>query len=401
MKKESPQPSKSKPDIRPGFFETLWKNVRFWNGLLVVVVLFYCVMLTLRTLNRGNDFMVYHEVARRFWSGVRPYDIETYGNLVFKYPPWVLPVFLPFGFLPLFYAKLAWGFVQSFSLISIVRVMRNRFRCSAKTQIFCLLAFFGVLGLQGMLGQISLPMLALVLWIDPFSARPVWVSFQVWALSAKIFSLFPMLAIFLARKDRLKWAFGSLGVFLVFSLPLYFGPYEHHSRWLREDWVKACFSGVENKARGLVEFTNREAQGLPSMVFRLFRLDQENRELVIGVVLVSLVAVAAFWFWRSRRLPDSARWLGWLALTPVIQPLGWIHFFIFAYPFSAWALEQEKQRAIPKRVYGVMFFILLAVAVTQKTLGQGLGGNLETISIKSIGVLWLVWLATSRRSSTR
>ncbi len=370
------------------------KNEKWGRLALGVVVLAYGVMMIGRTLTRGTDFLVFEEVARRFWSGVRPYDIETYGNLVFKYPPWILPAFFPFGWLDLKTSKLVWGVIQALSLAFLVKRMRRDTGAHPWTQVVVLLFYFGVFGLQGMLGQISLPLIALVIACRPLGSRLRTALILTWALTAKIFSVFPLLFLVWKRKDRLKLILGSFAIFYTLSLPIYFVSYERHYKWMKDEWIKACFSGVENKARGLVEFTNREAQGLPSLFFRQFYLDQENRWVVIGVVFGCLVVVAAFWAWLSRRLDFRTQWYGWLALLPVVQPLGWIHFFVFAYPLSILVLTRALQSRDRAKVAWTVFAIILIAAVTEKSFGKSFGGFLESWSVKSLGVLLLAYLST-------
>jgi hypothetical protein len=360
---------------------------------LIAVVLYYCAMMTGRTLSRGTDFMVFYDVASRFWDGIRPYDIEAYGNLVFKYPPWILPAFLPFGFFEAKVAKFLWGVVQSISLIFVVHRFSKEDRVPDGLQAFTLLLFFGVFGLQGMLGQISLPLLALALACRPLSERLKPGVLLAWGLSAKIFSVFPLIFVLWKRRDRWRWLFASIAAFVALSLPMCLVSYASDPVRMVKEWVIACFSGVENKSRGLVEFTNREAQGLPSLFFRQFEWDQENRWLVITLVIGCFITVALLWAVLSKRLDERTQWYGWLALMPVVQPLGWIHFFVFAYPLAISILSREwsARRRLPFATAALA--VVLIAAVTEKSFGKGFGGFLESWSVKSIGVLLLAWVS--------
>ena len=98
---------------RPGRDRSGLLRARAEFGALVAIVAWLAIVLIARTVERGDDFQVFYRVAQRFWDGVRPYDQITYGNMVFKYPPWILPFFLPFGFLDLATAKMIWGLPAS------------------------------------------------------------------------------------------------------------------------------------------------------------------------------------------------------------------------------------------------------------------------------------------------
>jgi hypothetical protein len=50
---------------------------------------------------QGQDFEVFWRSARALFTGVSVYDVARDGAMVFKYPPWVVPFFLPFAVFPL------------------------------------------------------------------------------------------------------------------------------------------------------------------------------------------------------------------------------------------------------------------------------------------------------------
>jgi len=112
----------------------------------------------------------------------------------------------------------------------------------------------------------------------------------------------------------------------------------------------------------------------------------------------SFFGVGLFWSWLSKKTDEKTRWLGWLALMPVVQPLGWMHFFIFAYPLSVFTLQNARSsKRIRFQVVVVVMLSCIAV-FTEKTLGHSLGGFLEAWSIKSLGVIGLVVLGSRIRN---
>jgi hypothetical protein len=374
-------------------------------GALIVVVAILSGVLIGRTISRGDDFLVFYRVALRFWDGVRPYDQITYGNMVFKYPPWILPLFLPFGFLDLLTAKVIWGTVQAGSLVAVVlrlhRGMGKLPPVRPEIQVVGLLSLFALFGSHGMTGQITLPVLALALWIDPVRDRFLKFFVLTWALSAKVTSLFPLAHAW--RRRRLAFALaGCFALFLALSLPIYVKSYDKHSKAMRIEWIQAMFSGTEDLNSVRIGFTTREVQGLPSLLLRKGGLDEKDPVHVLGAIAFSALFLGGLWLWLSRNLSYHAQWLGWLALLPAVQPLAWFHVFLFAYPALVFAAELAAQRGDVRRLGGLFFCALLMGAMTAKTLGV-VGAELEFWSVKlwgTVGVLSVFFRLVDVHSST-
>lgn len=367
-------------------------------GLLGAVVAFLGTILVLRTLSRGDDFQVFHGVAQRFWDGVRPYDTVTFGNMVFKYPPWILPFFLPFGFLDLETAKILWGLVEVASLVAIVVRIHGGVRGTAGglpgvrpwIQSLFLLILFGLFGSHGMTGQITLLVLALAVWGDPVRSSFRRFFFLVVALSAKMTSLFPLIYGWRRKKLAASLA-GVVGICVVLSLPIYFKSYDRKYGAMRQEWVQAMFSGTQDVNAVRIGFTTREVQGLPSLILRKGKLDENEPRHVLLAIAFSVILIGGGWFFASRRLPPEAQWFGWLALMPAVQPLAWFHVFLFAYPVLVIGAERAIRR---KRMLDFWIFFACVVAVggiTAKTLGAT-GLALEHWSIKLWGTLGAVAL---------
>lgn len=360
-----------------------------------------CTVLISRTLSRGDDFQVFFRVAQRFWDGVRPYDQITYGNMVFKYPPWILPAFLPFGFFNLWVAKLLWGLVEAASLLAIAvkthRGVGTLPKVRPWVQALFLLTLFGLFGSHGMTGQITLTALAIALWVDPVRGSFGRFFLLAWALSSKMTSLFPMLHALAANPRRKRLVLSTVGVaalFIVLSLPVYYRSYNRHYGSMRDEWSKAMFSGTEDVNSVRIGFTTREVQGLPSFLLRKTGLEEKNSSHVLFAIAFSALFLGGVWFWFSRGLSASAQWIGWLALLPAVQPLAWFHVFLFTYPLLVIGAESALQSRSHRRFWGFLGAALLIGAVTVKTLGA-FGMELEMASIKLWGSLLALGLFRS------
>ncbi len=374
------------------------QSPRIALGLLGAVVAFLGTILVLRTLSRGDDFQVFHGVAQRFWDGVRPYDTVTFGNMVFKYPPWILPFFLPFGFLDLETAKIFWGLVEVASLVAIVVRIHGGVRGTSGglpgvrpwIQSLFLLILFGLFGSHGMTGQITLLVLALAVWADPVRSSFRRFFFLVVALSAKMTSLFPLVYAWRRKKLAASVA-GVVAICVLLSLPIYFRSYDRKYGAMRQEWVQAMFSGTQDVNSVRIGFTTREVQGLPSLILRKGKLDENEPRHVLLAIAFSVLLIGGGWIFASRRLPPEAQWFGWIALLPTVQPLAWFHVFLFAYPVLAIGAERAIRR---RRTLDFWLYFACVVAVggiTAKTLGPT-GLALEHWSIKLWGTLGAVAL---------
>jgi hypothetical protein len=307
-KKKSKSSGLPTTEPREGFFVGRRELI-----LLVAVVVWFAVMLIARTYSRGDDFIVFHKVAQRFWDGVRPYDQVTYGNMVFKYPPWILPFFLPFGFLDLETAKVIWGLVEAGSLVAIVvrlhRGVGGFPGVRPGIQALFLLTLFALIGNHGMTGQITLLVLALAIWADPLRSSFRKFFFVTLALSAKVTTLFPIVHSF-RRRNFLSSALGVGILFVLLSLPIYFKSYERRYGLMREEWTSAMFSGTQDVNSVRIGFTTREVQGMPSLLLRKADLDEKQPVHVLFATLLSVVLIGGAWIWFSRRLPLGAQCSG-------------------------------------------------------------------------------------------
>ena len=305
--------------------------------------------------------------------------------MVFKYPPWILPVFIPFALFPLGVAKLLWALGE---LASIYWLGLWTYRAGARFWIVALtlVLFWGVWAVHAMDGQADLLFLVASLAGGAAFVR------TSWALSGKVFGLFAVVGLvfqnrsngdgkpsdpaYFVWRNGLSVVLGTVGVLILTGIVLIW-PKDVSPLAILRSWVDAARSGEGAFSREKIY--GRDNQGLPALIFRFVQVDFY---LVFGVC-----ALGAGLFWKriSKNLNQRLRWAGWLALSAAIHPLAWFHVFVFAYPLVVFSLEWGF-RSQRKLVLGLAILgTIMITMVTRKTLG-GVGETLELISIKAWGV---------------
>ena len=362
------------------------------RNLLFALIAFYSVLFVVRAVVRGDDFVVFYNVAKGFWSGVSPYSVEQYGNMVFKYPPWYLTAFLPFSLLPKVAAQVLWGLLEALGLCFTVHCLRKKFKIDDGVLLLVFLLSAGLMINQARAAQLSILFLAAA-FLSKQSYKS-WL-FTTFLFSSKLLTLFPFLGESLSRGFFKKSSVLAL-VFVVFSLPVLIVIYDGDGAMLVHDWLKAMFDSgsMAKQGVGVVSFVSREAQGFPSLVLRLFDLN-ESFYPVIFSILASFAFLVAFGFLISKKLNPDDHWWVWLSLTPLLQPLAWFHFFLLVIPFVSFQLNRywQKKHKFDFCMFTALF--LLVTVVSEKTMGQ-FGHNLEMLSIKSWGVLLMLLYAVIR-----
>jgi alpha-1,2-mannosyltransferase len=365
---------------------------KIWITRSVLVLLFTvgAVALTRDTFENGHDFTVFWKGARAVLKGEGLYSLNRDGGMVFKYPPWILPFFFPFGLVPLGFAKLCWGLVEVFSLAAVVQWIRIHMRCQEIIWVGVLISYWGLWAVHALDGQVSLVILAIVLWawVPHVFERSWGRSFVIIvSLSTKIFTLFPLLQNRLSKK--LVWrVIGVLGVLLLFSVPALVAQPTGSLGLLLRDWMDAATSG--GALLSVEQIRGRYNPSLTSLILRLLNVPVNQPLADVGMACVLAILLGCGWRLGSRRLNPSEAWLGWLALAPVIHPLPWWHLFVFSFPLAVVSLDRAYQgyrQSGDLRVLGVAFFGVALICIsTEKVLGS-LGLFLEMACAKSWGVL--------------
>ncbi len=367
---------------------------------LRVITLFYALAITLNTAQNAPDFAVYWRTASFFWQGLPVYSIARDGIMPFKYPPWILPIFLPFGLLPLSIAKISWGILEASAFVYIIRWLQSRVRSSLL--ILSLIAFSGLWTVHAFDGQVSLILLAVGLaFFGKFGKNPLVL---IYALSIKILTLFPIIGVLDISVQRgelknvsvprtiLRWTGMAAVVLGLLSIPALKSHHYDLGEFLRQ-YRAVTSPGVDSSGSPRVTVRGDQAQGFVSMIFRVCDLDYRNSVLILVFSMVLALVLAAFWHCRASRLSMDFQWAGWLALTATLQPLAGFHTFVLAFPLAAMTLERTFAEKAKLRTGLCFFAILMITAFGQKTLGHA-GLVLQQLSVKSWGVLFCAFLAT-------
>lgn len=360
--------------------------------LCILTAIVIAILMTVNTAKNGPDFHVYWNSVRLMLQGDPLYSPARDGVMVFKYPPWIAPAFIPFALMPEAVAKALWGLVQAWSLLYVVKWLLVTVRARAEVIATALVCFIGIFQVHAFNGQVSLPILALAIYMferhNRFSMRLK----MFWVLSTKVVSLFPLFGL---AREFLQWrmVLAVVALLVGLSLPPLLLSRAPASEVL-SDWIQSMGPGIDPATgQALITVKGREAQGLASAVFRVFDLPYDSSGLLIAVTGALVFALAIGWHYFSRRLSSEKKWAGWLALSVLVQPLAGFHAFALAFPLAVLALD-STWFALPA--------VLAVSAMTSKTLGD-FGAALEFVSIKSIGVLLLAGalILTNRKKSKR
>lgn len=364
-------------------------SLRLITRLLLGITFVYLVWTAFRW---SGDFMVYYRTAKFWWQGEPIYSVARDGIGAYKYPPWILPLFLPFAALPESLAKLAWALLSVGGVLWIFRSLKKRLwsRSSEILLIGCFLVTFNIWFRHFLDGQIPILVAALFLGFfeDRTLRRSSWKStLLVWAGSTKIFTLLPLPLVMDWRSPR-AWRNGAIAAASCLALGAGMGLRSGQSLLdLIQAWALALRQG--NEVFGWDAVYGRVNQGLPGFLVRLLNVRSMNGQIDALFFMLTAVPLGSAWWAASRKrgLHPFETGCGWLALVPVVLPLSWWHGFALAFPLAVLAVDRalaSKQA----RLVGLAVLALLALgAASQSTLGSTVGSTLEWISIKSWGVV--------------
>jgi hypothetical protein len=360
------------------------------RGCLFLLFTVAAIALTRDTLENGHDFTVFWKGAHSVLNGESLYSLSRDGGMIFKYPPWVLPFFIPFGLMSLSFAKLCWGLIEVLSLVAVVQWIRIHGRCSDATVVGVLISFWGLWAVHALDGQVALVMLAVALWAwvpNSFERSRVRGLILVFALSTKIFTLFPLMQNRFSTK-LVGRVLGIVGILLLFSVPALLAEHSSNPALLFSNWMEAATSGgallTTEQIRG------RYNPSLTSLTLRLLHVSANQPWADVGIASAWAIVLGVIWKYASQRMPPREAWLGWLALAPVIHPLPWWHLFVFSFPLAVVSLDRAFKEWRHNQSTRVAAIALLGVALicasTEKLLGRP-GLFLEMACAKSWGVL--------------
>jgi hypothetical protein len=340
------------------------------------------VALVRDTYYQGQDFEVFWRVSREVMLGKAVYDPVRDGAMVFKYPPWILPAFLPFTAMSLGAAKWTWGGIELLSL-GVVVVWSLRKIKSYFLLLPAIAAFWGIWAVHALDGQVTLVLLALVLIASSIERAGLRLGLAAWALSTKIFGMISMPGVFHDRREFKKLLIPGL-VLLWLSVPALLVTPHHSPVRLVKTWAQAAASG--GTAFGAEKVRGRENQGLPAAALRLAKVPAEKTGADLLAFALIALALGSVWILVSRPLEREEKLVGWLALGAIAHPLAWFHQFVLVFPLAIVSLDRAwRSRRWLSLTMSILGIALIGL-VTRRTMGN-LGACLESLSVKSWGTI--------------
>jgi hypothetical protein len=334
------------------------------------------------------DFTVYWN-ATHAWllSANSPYQYGSGGGgLVYKYPPWTIPYFVPFAVFPLSAAKILWAGLEYACLIYVVKWVMD-FGVSKTVAFAVALCFWFIWQAHFWAGQVSLPLLALALWS---LKRPLRSSSALLLVlfSAKVFSLVGLAGIWKRYRDprTLAWC----AALVLFPLAGVLGVMRWHGLsgdpiLLLRQWVQSAASGDKDLGativRGLLN------HGFNAGVLRWLKTDLNDRYAEFLAFFGWVAFFSPLWHHFSKKMSESEKTLGWIGVATIAHPLAWDHTFVLVYPLCAVAMSRALDSG---RRLAIFFAVLGPVCIgvfLPNIIGNALAHPLEYFSIKSWGVV--------------
>jgi hypothetical protein len=325
-------------------------------GLIAAVVIF---RLFDGAWRESWDFFVYWKAAQSWVQyGKSPFEFSSADKgFVFKYPPWVLPLFFPFGFLSLSVSKLLWAVLELGCVGYIVRWVLDRGVSRVAAGVTWVI-FWRVWREHFDAGQLALPMLAAALAWERNRESLLGSAGMVILFSSKVFSSNTLLG---AWRELLRPK--VIGVTLCLSFVGFFwvwGGLMLHGNTLSPEqllgaWLHAATSGGAELGEATVRGIRNK--GFTAALLRAFHVGPKLAHADALIWAILTLVLASGWSVVARSLEFCEQWAGWLALGVVVHPLAWDHSYVLAYPLCAfafhWALRSRNRWWIGCSVLGM------------------------------------------------
>jgi len=334
------------------------------------------------------DFHVYWKAAQAWvGQGVSPYlyDASDRG-FVFKYPPWILPFFLPFGFLSNEVSKLLWAAIELFCLFYSVRRLVT-FGVSPKAAILSAALFWWIWLGHIYSGQFTMILMASALWAMPGKSSSGKLALLGVIFTTKVFSLVTLLG---RAREYFRWKPIAAGIGLLIGLhAIVYAVFALHGHWvapgeLYHQWMQAASSGGQELGTYVVR--GQMNHGFTAGILRAFHVDAKSTTVDYEVALALAAFFSLLWGWTSQRLSSLETWVGWLGVGLITHPLAWHHSFVMAYPLCAVSLDRAI-RSQDRRLVALSVLGICCIGIfIPNLLGMTLTTPLELVSIKSWGV---------------
>ena len=359
--------------------------------VLAAIVLFSLVFL-IRMKDEMADFEVNYKAGQRIRSGETLYRTAD-GHWQFKYLPFSAFLYVPLTLLPLALAKAVWFGLIVAASVSIIVISSKLIDYKYDTFLSPVLVTVLVMGRyffrEIQLGQINALitfLLVALIWLlarsQTAAAAAVGGALGGLATALKPYALvfFPYFAL------RKKWTALALGL-AVLSLAIF---------------APALSYGWKGNLIVLGEWRSSLAMSTPSLLssqdnvsligFLMKRTHDQSVSLVVyGIILAALGGLVLFLLHRGSRLSQSTVLDGFLflALIPLISPLGWDYTFLCAAPAVMLICRHyDKYRPFWK---GFLVFNFLIISLSLYDLmGRGLYAAFMSSSIITLDFLALV-----------
>jgi len=318
------------------------------------------------TVGQGTDFRVFWKAGAALLQGSPIYQLAQDGGMVFKYPPWIAPFFVPVGIFSFTVAKWIWGIFCVSCMAGIFSILTRKLKVRMTVWAPLAIFYWGLWVIHALDGQIIVPLLLLGLWQITREASPkdgLALATLPLTYSSKVFTLFPFLfcpARFFKRRV-IAW-----GVVLTIALSSVTAMRGFHGDFgqMFHDWREAATSGAKYLPEGHTR--GAKNQTLTSLACRWLSIPaNDTRDEVI--VALALFALAFFFFQkRMRGWSETDRFLVGLALTPAFHPLSWHHLHLWTFPLAACSLQrwvdQKSSRTVFRTawLFGSLFLITLS-----------------------------------------
>jgi hypothetical protein len=394
------------------------RRMRIKSKLKVHVIRAVLVLLALagaaRLVHAGYiysmDFAVYWR-AGQSWAGrgVSPYlySVADQG-FVFKYPPWILPVFFPLGFIPENASRLLWSAVELLCLGYSIRKL-IRLGIDVRVALVVTAMFWWVWLAHFYAGQFTLLLLAAALWVAPppvlgraEDPSPGKLAILAAAFSAKVFSMITLLG--LARAySRWRVVAAGLALFVGLHLAVFAVFWAHGTHIglfeLYHQWLQAADSGGQELGDRFIR--GQMNHGFTAGLLRAFHVDVRETSVDHRVALGLGVFFSALWWRLSRPLDALECWVGWLALGVIIHPLAWHSSFVLTFPLCAVSLDRAIRSKDRRWIFLSLLGICLIDILIPNVIGPDAVKPLELLSEKSWGVCCAAAALLCTRASAR
>ena len=339
------------------------------------------------------DFHVYWQAAHGLLTGLNPYAYTAADQgFVFKYPPWILPLFLPLGLLSFESARIAWFGIELVCIGYTIRWCIHQ-GVARRLAIFVAFLFWWMLQAHISAGQFTIVLLATALWaVDGKSDAKPRGGFReallTWVLSAKVFSLYTLAGIWRRFLKPGPWVWGA-GLFglahvIVLAINAYHGVTKSLFEIYRDFMAAASSGGAE---LGAIIVRGQGNHGLTALVLRSLNVDSLSFASDMLTSMALVIPLGMLWNRYSKWLTEAEAWTGWIGIGLIVHPLAWHHSFVLAYPLCALSIARASRTGSRKLVALALLGTCMIGILIPQVIGKTLVKPYELAGGKSWGVV--------------